>query len=646
MQRSPAWGKESKRKEKKEPESQMKPSGALLTAVLGCCVALSAWLYAFPSVAANVTFIPGNKSFDDLTPAEKTAAKALARTKKLPALRVCADPGNMPLSDTNGEGYENKIMEVLAKAMDTKLEYFWRPYQERGLTTQTFDSGLCDVLLDVPTDFERILATTPIYRTTYVFAYRTDSGISIETLDDPKLKTLRVGVFQQSGLRQALAVHGVIDNLKIHVISYDADLEPENQPWHQVQDVVDGKLDVAGVWGPFAGYLVKQGAPLTLVPVNRMEDQIQLEFDLALGVRRTDVVLKYMLDNALEKSKDEIAKILADYHVPLVQCSRCIVSGDIPAHGSYSTHQNERARDIYLKPIPEERTKIDASKASPDQVVTEARVEDWLKDGSSLTSELSNAVVSSDRGRVTFLLSKRADVNALNDQGLAPLHTAARSRDSDMIAFLLSHGADPNLRDADGWTPLLHAAFRNHVPSIQTLAAAGADLDASAPGGFTALVIALSEGKFFAAKALLDAGAQVNTVSGEEQLTPLMVIASQPLVERRSANIVQGPSSVDIGRILIAKGADVNAKSGKGVTPLMIAAAHDNPPLIGLLLQSGADANAKTPDGKTALDIAKDNLNEAATQQIEILTKVGVKQGALSPPPSASDQADESAAGQ
>ena len=598
------------------------------------------------AAAADTKFFSSNKIYDDLTPAEKTAAKALARTQKLVALRVCADPGNMPLSDQNGQGYENKIVEVLAKAMDTKLEYFWRPYQERGLTSQTFDSGDCDVLLDVPADFERVLPTVPIFRTTYVFAYRTDSGLSITSMDDPQLKKLRVGVFQQSGIRQALANHGVIENLKIHIISYDADLEPETQPWRQVQEVVDGKLDIAGVWGPFAGYVLKQGAPLTLVPVNRMEDQVQLEFDLAMGVRKNDVVLKYMLDNALEKSKGEIAKILNDYGVPLVQCSRCVVSGDIPSHGSYFNDAKERARDIFLKPLPDSQTQIDASKATPDQIVTTERVEDWLKEGADLTTELANAVVASDRGRVTFLLSKGADINKLSTQGLAPLHTAARSRNSDMVTFLLSKGADANVRDADGWTPILHAAFRNHVPSVQALVAGGADVNAVAPGGYTALALALADSKFFAAKALLDAGAKVDTLAGAEQLTPLMLVASQPLVERRAANIIQGPSSVDIGKIIIAKGGDVNAKSSSGVTALMIAAAHDNPPLIGLLIQSGADANAKTPQGKTALDIAKDNLNEAASQQIELLTKQGVKQGALSPPPPPQDQGDESPAGQ
>jgi quinoprotein dehydrogenase-associated probable ABC transporter substrate-binding protein len=593
-------------------------AAGLLTSAALCLSVVLANFTAAEEAEADIYQL--NKNFDDLTPAEKTLAKATAKTKKLDALRVCGDPGNMPLSNQKLEGYENKIVAVLAKAMDTKVKYFWRPYQERGLVTQTFDSGDCDVLLDVPADYEDVLTTTPIFRTTYVLAYRTDSGIDIKSLDDPRLKTLRVGVFQQSGLRQALGNHGVIENLKIHIISYDSDLEPETQPWRQVQEVVDGKLDIAGVWGPFAGYVLMQGAPITIVPVNRMEDDVQLEFDLALGVRRNDVVLKYMLDNALEKSKDEIKAVLTDYHVPLVQCSRCIVSGDIPAHGTYFTKSPERARNIFLTPLPEKQTTVDKSKASADQVVTDSRVEEWLKDGSSLDQELSNAVVASDRDRVAFLLGKGADIGKLNQQGLAPLHTAARQRDSDMIAFLIEKGADVNERDKDGWTPLLHASFRNHVPSVAALAKSGADLNEAAPGGFTPLSVAIAEGKFFAAKALLDAGASVDRPAGADELTPLMLIASQPLQEQRTASLNQGPSSVDIARILIADGADVNAKSKKGVTPLMVAAAHDNPPLVSLLLQKGADPKIKTPDGKTALDIAKDNRNEASVRQIELLT--------------------------
>ena len=612
----------------------------LVAAVLG-----SSALASVPAQAADPYTFESNKSFDELTSAEKTAAKVAARHKKLDQLRVCADPGNLPLSDNKGEGYQNKIVEVLAKAMDTKPVYFWRPYFEQGLAREAFAKDQCDILLDFPSDYEGLLTTNPIYRTTYVFASRQDSGIEIKNLDDPRLKTLRLGVFQHSGMRLVLANHGVTENVSVHVISHRADLAPEEQPWRQVQEVLDGKLDVAAVWGPFAGWLkTMKGEPLAIQPVNLMDDETRLEFDLAMAMRKTDVVLKYKLDDALERSKDEIKKILADYGVPLVQCSNCVVTGDIPSHGTYFTHQQERAQRLFLEALPAKRTEINKAQASADQLVTEERVDTWLKEGADLTQELSNAVLASDQPRVEMLLGKGADINKRTLQGLAPLHAAARQRDSNMIAFLLKNGADVNAKDNDGWTPLLHAAFRNHVPSVEVLIKGGADINEGAPGGFTPLAIALEEGKFFAAKALIDAGARTDTRLGQDELTPLMVVASMPQMERRAQSLNQGPSSVEMAKLLIAKGADVNARSKAGVTPLMVAAAHNNAVLAGVLIQAGADIGAKTAAGQTALDIAKSNQNAAAKQQIEILIHTKAKPGASET--EAAPAAPEPAAGQ
>jgi quinoprotein dehydrogenase-associated probable ABC transporter substrate-binding protein len=573
---------------------------------------------AIPAGAVTTPF-DSTKTFDELTHAERTAAKSLARTTKRKTLRVCADPGNMPLSSADGEGYQNKIVETLGESMGTEIEYFWRPYLERGLTRETFANDECDILLDMPADYESLLTTVPIYRSTYVLASREGDGLTFEDLDDPRLKTLRVGVFQHSGIRLALAKHGVRDNVSLHIISHDADLSPEKQPWRQVQKVADGELDVAAVWGPFAGFVkTMKGEKLAIQPANLMEDQIPLEFDLAIGMRKTDAVLKYRLDDALERSKDKITRILTDYGVPLVSCSKCVVAGDIPSHGSFFERGQQAAQEIFLEPLSDQRTHLNTDQATVDQVVTAKRVDDWLADGADLTQELSNAVLASDRERVVQLLGKGADINRRNQQGLAPLHGAARQRDSNMISFLIERGADVNARDGDGWTPLVHAAFRNHVPSIEVLAAAGADLEVGPPG-FTPLSIALAEGKFYAAKGLLDAGASVNATAGDEALTPLMLVASQPQVNQRSASLSQGPSSVEIAKMLIGKGADVNAKSTKGVTPLMVAAAHDNPPLIGVLVQAGADMSVKTPEGQTALAIAERNQNAAAAQQLELL---------------------------
>ena len=114
-----------------------------------------------------------------LTSADHNALKKAAMQRQVSGLRVCGDPGNLPLSDINRAGYENKIIELVAAEMGTYVTYFWRPYLERGITRQTFDSGDCDVLLDLPAGFERVLETEPIYRTTYVLAYRSDRGLKI-----------------------------------------------------------------------------------------------------------------------------------------------------------------------------------------------------------------------------------------------------------------------------------------------------------------------------------------------------------------------------------------------------------------------------------------------------------------------------------
>ena len=544
------------------------------------------------------------KEFADLSPAERNAAKAAAATKKFEVLRVCGDPGNMPLSSANGEGFENKIAEVLAEALGARLTYFWRPYFERGLTRQTFDTNDCDLLMDMPADYEAVLTTAPIYRTAYVFAYRNDSGINIKSLDDPELKKLKVGVFETSALREALANHGVKRNVVVQAISHDADLKPEHQPWRQVQEVIDRKLDAAAVWGPFAGWLkAMKGAPLVIQPANLMDDDIPMEFDLAIGMRKTDSVLKYAIENALESKKQEIQRILTAFGVPLVQCSKCIIPGDLPSHG------------YYTKPSPREQPA--ASSVPLD------RVAQWLAQGADVNQELSNAVLSSDVPRIRFLLDHGADINKLDAQGFAPLHTAASGGNAATIALLLERNADPNGRDSDGWTPLLHAVFRNRVAALRLLISGGADIEATAPGGYGALALAVEEAKFDAANALVDAGAAVDRAVGPEQLTPLMVIASQLPSGRRIVQITQTVGPIDIARALIGHGARVNAASTLGVTALMIAAARDNAPMIGLLVQSGADLSAKSANGQTALDIAERNDNDTAVRLIKMLTKAG-----------------------
>ncbi len=179
----------------------------------------------------------------------------------------------MPLSNQKGEGFENKIAQVIGNALGTGVQYYWRPSIERGLMRTTLSEGNCDLWMDMATDTEGAVVLNPLYRSTFVLAYRNDKGIDIKSLDDPALKKLRVGVFQVSAIREALSEHGVVNNTVIHYLSHNGDLVQENQPSYQVQQVIDGTLDVAAAWGPMAGYYkTVLHAPLIIQPVNMMED--------------------------------------------------------------------------------------------------------------------------------------------------------------------------------------------------------------------------------------------------------------------------------------------------------------------------------------------------------------------------------------
>jgi quinoprotein dehydrogenase-associated probable ABC transporter substrate-binding protein len=591
----------------------------IMTAVLAGAVTSAFAIFAAqqPAAAKSDAAEPAykavtdiNKDFSDLTPRERIAIKEKARkayeSKSLGNLVVCADPGNMPFSNEDLEGFENKIAKVLGKATGAHISFYWRPSYERGMTRQTFSTGMCDAMIDIPTGYESLLTTNPIYRTTYVLAYRDDKGLHFDGLNDPKLKKLKIGVFQTSGIRQVLMQHGIFDNVSVHTITHDADINEKDQPWYQVQQVVDGKLDVAAVWGPFAGWLKSKGAPITLQPVNLWDDKVPLEFDLGIGVRETDAFLKYVLDYALDDHKAEIDQILKDYGVPLVECSRCVVQGDLPAHGSYTNVVQAKT----LPPVP-----------ASEEAATLKELKARLAAGADPNQELEAALLANDPERVKLLLSAGADVNKRDSQGYTPLTSAARQRYTDVIKVLLDHNADVNLANADGMTPLLEAAMRDDVPSIKVLLAHGADKDAKGPGGFGALELSIEERKYEAAKALLDAGAKINVAAGDQRLTPLMIAAAESAPGEGSIFIPSSTRPIDIAKALIKGGADVNAKDKDGTTALMVAASHNNAPMVGLLLQSGADPAAKNAKGETALDIAKLNGNLDAAQAISVVSK-------------------------
>jgi ankyrin repeat protein len=262
-------------------------------------------------------------------------------------------------------------------------------------------------------------------------------------------------------------------------------------------------------------------------------------------------------------------------------------------------------------------------------VVTQEKLERWLAEGADLSQELSNAIDANAADRVKFLVEKGADVNKPDPQGWTPLLNAARQRKDNIIKLLVELGADVNKADASGLTPLIAAAMRDHVPSIEVLLENGADIEEPGPQGFRPLALSIAESKYEAAKALMDGGADVSVASGEDGLTPLMVIAAQTSPAEGSRFLPGSTRPSDIAKGLVERGAEVNAQSKNGVTALMIAATHNSAPMIGLLMDAGADPSIKNKQGLTATDVAEKNGNLEAAQAILVL---GSGRSAAAPP--------------
>ncbi len=517
------------------------------------------------------------------------AASGAALAGDLSSLTVCADPGNMPLSNEKGEGFENKIAQVIGSALGTGVHYYWRPSIERGLMRTTLSAGNCDLWMDMATDTEGAEVLSPLYRSTFVLAYRNDKGIDIKSMDDPALKKLRVGVFQVSAIREALSEHGVVSNTVIHYISHNADIVEDNQPSYQVQQVIDGTLDVAAAWGPMAGYYkTVLHAPLTIQPVNLMEDKVPMEFDMALAVPKGRPDIKAAVEQALADHKGEIRQILIDFGVPLVKCGECLVSGDLPSHGAYAPDKPE------------------VQSAAAEAKMRRARMADlkkWLAQGADPTDELNNAVTANDVDRVRYLLAHGAQTNSFDGEGNTPLVNATRFGFFTVAEYLAAHKADTNLADHSSWTPLMYAAWGDDPKLEKMLLAHGASMLSTNNDGLTPLAIAAQNGKVKAAEALVSAGADVNAPIAKGGYTPLMLAS------------ISG--SAELATSLIAHGAKVNATNPGGVTALMIAAAGNHVSVADLLLKSGADIDARSEDGRTALAIAQANNNDAVIKLLQ-----------------------------
>jgi mxaJ protein len=261
---------------------------------------------AFPRIALGITALA------------LLLSPAMAGAREL---RVCADPNNLPFSNAAGQGFENRIAEIIAADLGAKLTYTWWA-QRRGFVRNTLKAGLCDLVPGTPANFEMLRTTTPYYRSSYVFVTRAD-GPDVTSFNDPRLRDMRIGVqlIGDDGANsppvQALGRRGIVG----HLVGYPVygDYSAPNPPARIVEAVASGEIDLAVVWGPLAGYFAqKQKVPLRITPVSPRIDgpQLPMIYDISMGVRREDDSLRGDVNNALARHKAEIDALLAQYGVP------------------------------------------------------------------------------------------------------------------------------------------------------------------------------------------------------------------------------------------------------------------------------------------------------------------------------------------
>lgn len=245
-------------------------------------------------------------------------------------LKVCADPNNPPYSDNKSQGFENRIAEILAKELGKKIEYTWFP-QRLGFIRNTLKAQLpdseeykCDVVIGLPTGAEMAATTKPYYRSTYALVYVKKRGWddvkSAEDLDklSPERKAnLKMAMFDGSPATTWLLKHNLVEKaIPYQSMTGDATV---NTAMTLEKDMKAGKLDMAIVWGPIAGYLQyhnKSGA-FEVIPM-RSEEGVKFDFPISMAVRIPDKQRKEELNGLIERKAEAFQKVLREYRVPLV----------------------------------------------------------------------------------------------------------------------------------------------------------------------------------------------------------------------------------------------------------------------------------------------------------------------------------------
>ncbi|MES0029460.1 substrate-binding domain-containing protein [Mesorhizobium sp. M0074] len=234
-------------------------------------------------------------------------------------LRVCADPSNMPFTDKNGQGFENKLAELVAKKTGRKsVAYTWFP-TVTGFVRNTLGANRCDIIMGYAQGDELVQNTNAYYRSAYVLVYPKGNGMEgIETIEDPKLSGKRIGVVESTPPTANMAANKLLRTAKIYPLAVDTRVTP-SMGEVMIKDMLAGKIDAAVLWGPMAGYYARElGADVTIVPLLKEKTGSRMSYRITMGVRPSDQEWKRTLNRVIRENQPEITKLLLGYNVPLI----------------------------------------------------------------------------------------------------------------------------------------------------------------------------------------------------------------------------------------------------------------------------------------------------------------------------------------
>jgi mxaJ protein len=282
-----------------------------------CTLALAGLMVLAPSVNAQVS-APASAP-------DKAQDKAAERT----ALRVCQDPNNMPFSNDKGQGLENRLAELFGKALGLPVTYYSFP-QRLAFIRNTLRYKLpgsdypCDIVMGVPVGYDQVAVTKAIYRSTYALVFAKGRGMDqvassedFLALGKSALQKLRIGVYDRSPASEWLSRHQLVEQ-GVPYATMNAD--PAQYPGQIIEnDLAAGKIDVAIVWGPIAGYFAQrvQTPQLLVVPL-KSEPGVRFDYQMALGVRYGEREWKQQVEGLIDSQKEGIQAILKEFGVPLV----------------------------------------------------------------------------------------------------------------------------------------------------------------------------------------------------------------------------------------------------------------------------------------------------------------------------------------